>query len=63
MYLNIKEMNNISKETRAEMACQMALMDAIERGLTTSEQAVAFMASETFDRAAKSYLEMINKQF
>lgn len=52
--------NLLSKEEKAQLAAQMVIMDAIEkRGEIPTNEMIAFMSSETFMNAVKSYLELM----
>ena len=53
-------MKTLSKETIAEMAIKMTILDAIEKGkIKTSEDMNSYMESETFEKACKSYMQVI----
>ena len=52
--------NLLSKEEKAKLAAQMAIMDSIEKkGNIPTNEMIAFMSSETFMNAVKNYLEVI----
>ena len=56
----INSINLLSKEEKAKLAAQMAIMDAIEKkGNIPTNEMIAFMSSETFMNAVKNYLELI----
>lgn len=48
-----------SEQTKVEIAAQLVIMDAIERGLTTTEQAVQYIKSDVFMQSLTRYLELI----
>ncbi len=48
----------VSEQTKVEIAAQLVIMDAIERGLTTTEQAVQYMKSDVFMQSLTRYLEL-----
>ena len=50
-----------SDNTKMQLAVQMVIMDAIEKGHTNSSELIAYMQSDVFATAAKSYFEMLNK--
>ena len=52
--------NLLSKEEKANLAVQMVIIDAIEkRGNIPTNEMIAFMNSEIFMNAVKSYLELM----
>ena len=53
-------MKNLSNETKTEVAIQMVIMDAIEKGHTNKNELVEYMKSEVFESAVKNYLQMFN---
>ena len=48
------------KTNRIEIAAQVVIMDAIEKGHTKVSELVEYMKSEVFEIAVKSYLEKLN---
>ena len=55
-------MTKLSKETIATMAIDMTIMDAIEKGfIKTKEDMISYMESETFKKACKSYMQIIEQ--
>ncbi len=48
-----------SEQTKVEIAAQLVIMDAIERGLTTTDQAVQYIKSDVFMQSLTRYLELI----
>ena len=45
---------------KIELAAQMVIMDAIEKGHTNAAELAAYMKSKTFKAALKSYLNHLN---
>ena len=54
-------MNNISNQAQIEVAMQMVIMAAIEKGHTDKAQLIEYMQSETFEKAVLNYVAMINE--
>jgi glycine betaine/choline ABC-type transport system substrate-binding protein len=52
-------MKNLSTQAQIEVAMQMVIMDAIERGNTDIAGLTEYMGSETFKQAVKRYIEMM----
>ena len=53
---------NLRKETKVRAAIDLVMLDAIEMGLTTVADAVAYMKSEAFKKSVKGYLDLMDKQ-
>ena len=53
-------MKNLTIETKTELAIQMVIMDAIEKGHTNSNELVKYMKSEVFTKAVQSYILIIS---
>ena len=52
--------NLLNKEQKANLAAQMVIMDAIEKkGNIPTNEMIAFMESDVFINAVKSYLELM----
>ncbi len=45
--------------TKLEIAVQLVIMDAIEKGHTDKKDLIAYMSSETFNNAVENYLSLI----
>ena len=56
----IEIMRNLSNETKTEVAIQMVIMDAIEKGHTNKNELIDYMKSEVFETAVRNYLSMFN---
>ena len=54
----IEIMENLSKETKTEVAMKMVIMDAIEKGHTNQNDLIAYMKSEVFETAVRHYISM-----
>lgn len=52
-------MTNLTKATKTEVAIQMVIMDAIEKGHTNTSELVEYMNSLIFKKAVKDYLSLI----
>ena len=50
-----------SNNSKMQLAVQMIIMDAIEKGHTNSNELIDYMQSDVFATAAKSYFEMLNQ--
>lgn len=50
-----------SNNSKMQLAVQMVIMDAIEKGHTNSNELIDYMQSDVFATAAKSYFEMLNQ--
>ena len=53
--------NSAVSEPSAQIAIQLVIMDAIERGHTKPSELIRYMESETFEKAVKSYLLMMEE--
>jgi len=47
--------------TAAQLAIDMVIMDAIERGHTDPNDLIRYMNTTTFEKAVKSYISMIGE--
>jgi len=47
--------------TTAQLAIDMVIMDAIERGYTAPNDLIRYMNTTTFEKAVKSYISMIGE--
>ncbi len=47
--------------TTAQLAIDMVIMDAIERGHTDANDLIRYMNTTTFEKAVKSYISMIGE--
>jgi len=54
-------MNTMTIETKTEIAMQMVIMDAMEKGHTSKDGLIEFMKSDAFKNATKRYMEMFNE--
>ena len=50
---------NLSKEAKAEIAIQLVIMDAIEKGHTATAELCEYMKSETFLKSVNEYVSLI----
>ena len=50
--------SNISDSAKMEVAIQMVIMDAIEKGHTDKNELIAYMQSEVFEAAVQRYFQM-----
>ena len=53
-------MANLSNEKRTEIAINMVILDAIEKGHTNTQELISYMKSKVFDEAVKNYIKIIN---
>lgn len=53
-------MKNLTIETKTEMAIQMVIMDAIEKGYTNPNELIQYMKSQVFEKAVKNYISLFN---
>ncbi len=51
--------SNLSKKAKAEMAIQMVIMDAIEKGHTNTDELCEYMKSEVFMSAVENYITLM----
>ena len=58
---NLHKIMTISNNSKMQLAVQMVIMDAIEKGHTNSNELIDYMQSDVFATAAKSYFEMLNQ--
>ena len=58
---NLRKIMKTSNNSKMQLAVQMVIMDAIEKGHTNSNELIAYMQSDVFATAAKSYFEMLNQ--
>lgn len=58
---NLHKIMKTSNNSKMQLAVQMVIMDAIEKGHTNSNELIAYMQSDVFATAAKSYFEMLNQ--
>lgn len=49
----------ISKQAKAEIAIQLVIMDAIEKGHTDTAEIVEYMKSETFFKSVAEYISLM----
>ena len=49
--------------TKYEIAIQLVIIDAIERGLTTAAEAVEYMATDIFLCQVENYVTLIESEF
>jgi hypothetical protein len=49
----------VSPETKAQIAIQLVIMDAINKGHTEQGQIFEYMKSEVFENAVKRYMELM----
>lgn len=57
--LNENDMKNLTIKTKTEVAIQMVIIDAIEKGHTNTSEIIEYMRSSTFENAVKNYLLII----
>jgi len=48
-----------SEQTKVEIAAQLVIMDAIEKGMTTADQAAEYMKSDVFISSVNRYLHLM----
>lgn len=53
-------MKTLTNETKTQVAIQMVILDAIEKGHTNQAELIDYMKSEVFENAVKNYLSMFN---
>jgi len=51
--------SNLSKEAKAEIAIQMVIMDAIEKGHTNTSELCEYMKSDVFMSAVRNYINLM----
>ena len=51
--------SNLSKEAKAEIAIQMVIMDAIEKGHTSTAEICEYMESDVFESAVGNYINLM----
>ena len=56
-------MANLSSEKKHELAAQLVIMDAIEKGHIATDEIIAYMGSEVFANAVKRYVALFTEQF
>ena len=54
-----KIMKNLNIETKAKLAIQMVIFDAIEKGHTNTNELISYMSSKVFEKAVKNYISLI----
>jgi hypothetical protein len=52
-------MKNLNIETKAKLAIQMVILDAIEKGHTNTKELISYMSSKVFEKAVKNYISLI----
>ena len=52
-------MKDLSNKTKMQVAVQMVIMDAIEKGHTNANELIEYMKSEVFEKAVKNYLVLL----
>lgn len=52
--------SNLSKESKAEYAIQLTIMDAFEKGCKTQKELREYMKTESFLNAVKRYIAMMD---
>jgi len=51
--------SNIAKETAAQTAIQLVIMDAIERGASDPKEIAEYMKTEVFENSVKTYMALM----
>lgn len=54
-------MNNLVTETTAQLAIDMVMLDAIERGAENATDLVMYMKTSNFLNAVKTYMSLIEE--
>ena len=49
----------LSNETKIQIASQLVIMDAIEKGHTNVSELTEYVKSEVFEKAVKAYMSQI----
>ena len=52
-------LNILPKEKKVEIAMQMVICDAIEKGHTDKNEMMAYMQSDAFEKQVRMYLDMM----
>jgi hypothetical protein len=52
-------MKNLNIETKAKLAIQMVILDAIEKGHTNTNELISYMSSKVFEKAVKNYISLM----
>ena len=60
---NTQKLNDMTTATKYEIAIQLVIIDAIERGLTTAAEAVEYMATDIFLCQVENYVTLIESEF
>ena len=55
---NLIKMKNLTLKTKTEIAAQMVIMDAIEKGHTNKDELIQYMNTEVFANAVKRYIDL-----
>lgn len=55
MNQNDKDMKDLTETTKTELAIQIVIMDAIEKGHTNENEIIQYMKSDVFDKAVSNY--------
>ena len=53
-------MTKLSNKTKMQVAVQMVIMDAIEKGHTNTNELIEYMKSDVFEKAVKNYLTLLS---
>jgi hypothetical protein len=54
-------MTNLANTTKTEVAIQMVIMDAIEKGHTNAAELIDYMKSKVFEKAVRNYTSMLDQ--
>ena len=57
----MKAFKNTTDKTKVEIAVKMVIMDAMAKGHTDKNELIAYMQSETFEKAVKVYIDLMNE--
>ena len=52
----------VTPETKAQIAIQLVVMDAIKKGHTEHGQILEYMKSEVFENAVKRYINLMDNE-
>lgn len=57
--LKTYQMKNLTLETKTQIAVEMVILDAIEKGATNKNDIINFMKTETFEASVKGYVSLM----
>ena len=61
LHLKDRKMQDLSIQTKVEIATKMVILDAIEKGHTDKKQLIEYMQSDVFEKSVQNYITLLNE--